>query len=224
MELQYVKNHSLKALSTFYAPSLLSLMCGGLSWLGCGSIETHEPESARPVQPCGAPGETGCGLTCSILPSSSSQRLASLPDIPTHRLECQPVSSTGNWVWQCWLQGSDGPLMGPSAQQPHEGRQGGWGRQVCLCSTCCPPHRGQDRCLWHWFWKRQRRRQREISGQGMEGEKGKCNVTVWNLISKICSIKINRGFLWDAESRKGFLSIHKPVHVISSTNIYSALG
>lgn len=139
MELQYVKNHSLKALSTFYAPSLLSLMCGGLSWLGCGSIQTHEPESARPVQPCGAPGETGCGLTCSILPSSSSQRLASLPDIPTHRLECQPVSSTGSWVWQCWLQGSDGPLMGPSAQQPHEGRQRGWGRQVCLCSTCYPP-------------------------------------------------------------------------------------
>lgn len=79
-------------------------------------------------------------LTCSILPSSSSQQLASLPNIPTHRLECQPVSPTGSWVWQCWLQGSDGLLIGPSAQQPHEGGQRGWGRQVCLCSTCCPPH------------------------------------------------------------------------------------
>lgn len=103
------------------------------------------------------------------------------------------------------------------------GREGEGDRCVYV-PLVAPPHRGQDRCLWHWFWKRQRRRQREISGQGMEGEKGKCNVTVWNLISKICSIKINRGFLWDAESRKGFLSIHKPVHVISSTNIYSALG
>lgn len=133
------KNLSLKALRTFCAPSLLSLMCGGVSWLGCRSIQTHEPESVKSVQQSGIPGETGCGLTCSILPSSSSQQLASLPNIPIHRLECQPVSPTGSWVWQCWLQGSDGLLIGPSAQQPHEGRQRGWERQVCLCSTCCPP-------------------------------------------------------------------------------------
>lgn len=62
---------------------------------------------------------------------------------------------------------------------------------------------------------------RDKRRQGNTVGEGKCNVSVSNLISKICSIKINGGFLWD---RKGFLSTYKRAHVISSTNINSALG
>lgn len=39
--------------------------------------------------------------------------------------------------------------------------------------------------------------------------------------SRICSIEINRDFLWDADCEKCFLFIHKPEHIISSTNVPS---
>lgn len=66
-----------------------------------------------------------------------------------------------------------------------------------------------------------RRRKRMGAGRG-------AGSTCWqsaNLISEICSMKINSGFLRDADRRKGFLrSSYEPVHVISSANINAALG
>lgn len=46
-----------------------------------------------------------------------------------------------------------------------------------------------------------------------------------NLISEICSMKINSGFLRDADRRKGFLlPSYELAHVISSTDINAAPG
>lgn len=75
------------------------------------------------------------------------------------------------------------------------------GRQVCLCATC---------------WQRQR----EAKGK-REGEM-QCDGMKLDL--KMCSIEINRSFLGDANYEKGFLFIYKPEHIISSTNLYPALG
>lgn len=47
---------------------------------------------------------------------------AGRPASPHAVWSVSPACSTGSRVWQCRLQGSDGPLMGPSAQHPHEGR------------------------------------------------------------------------------------------------------
>lgn len=72
-----------------------------------------------------------------------------------------------------------------------------------------------------------RRRRMGVGGSlGGRGGRGysMCRQSA-NLISEICSMKINSGFLRDADRRKGFLlSSFERVHVISSTNINAARG
>lgn len=74
--------------------------------------------------------------------------------------------------------------------------------------------------------ERGQEKEEEGGGWGRGGLGG--SSTCWqsaNLISEICSMKINSGFLRDADRRKGFLrSSYEPVHVISSANINAALG
>ena len=158
------KHQSLKAENTFFsAPSLLSLMFGGLSWLGYGSIQPHASWSVRLVQPCGAPGETGCGLTCSMLPSSGSSQRAGQSAQSPHTLF--GVSA------QCALLGAGLGSAGYRAQMDRwwgllpsspmrAGREGEGDRCVyvpLVASPACPPHRGRDGCPWHWFWRRRDR-------------------------------------------------------------------
>lgn len=115
-------------------------MCGGLLWLGCGSIQTHEPWERQGLSSRAA--ETGCGLTRSVLPSSSSQRLASRPDIPpAQRLECQPVSPTGSRVLAVLLTGlrwtADGAFC-PVTPWGHTERVGG--DRCVYVPLVAPPH------------------------------------------------------------------------------------
>lgn len=137
----------------------------------------------------------------SMLLSSSSQQLASLLHIFTELFGL----SASEFYWELGLAVLvTGPLKGPSAQQPHEGRHGGWKWQVCLCSTCWPA--STDACDTDFGKGRDKRKKRRW--QGMLGKKS--IVMLWNVISEPCSVKINQGFLWDADCEKGFLFIHKP--------------
>ena len=77
------------------APPWLSLMCGGLSWLGCGSIlplclRASGPSSrAEPQESLAVVWRAPCFPPAAAVAWASQP--ASLPGLPTHRLECQPT-------------------------------------------------------------------------------------------------------------------------------------
>lgn len=62
---------------------MLWLMWGNLCPFGCGSMHPSESESIGAVLLCSTPGEPGCGLICSMFPSSTAAA-ASQPALSPH--------------------------------------------------------------------------------------------------------------------------------------------
>lgn len=179
-------------------------MCGGLSSLGRGSIQPPALQRIRSAQPCGAPGEPGCGLTCSTLPSitaASASQPARMPCLPT------PFGVSAS----CALLGAGLGSAGSKAQMDHwwgllpgslmrAGREGERGRCVYIPCVAPPsPLATEAKTDAHNidFGERVGRRIRQPKrGQGIEG---KSNVMLENVFRwKICSIeKLKEDFCRD---------------------------
>ena len=125
MEVQYVKTSEFKGREHILFRSLLAIIDVWwplVTWLWINSAPRVLERQACPAVWC----PRRDWLWSDMLHASfQRQQPAGRPVCPIspHTVwSVSPVCSTGSWAWQCWLQGSDGPLMGPSAQQPHEGR------------------------------------------------------------------------------------------------------
>lgn len=160
-------------------------------WLGCGSMHPPVSENVRPVQPCRTPGETGCGLTCSMLSSSTAAAASQAAQLPRTPFGVSaPVCSVGAGLgspsyrtqmdcWWCLL-----PISPTRAGRKGEGDRCFYVPLVAPTSSPASAHTHALALISAENWRKSEKGKEKQTTEGMAWRaiKGHDDVMEWKLV------------------------------------------